>query len=289
MRSASEMNRQTHHGPEVVAAGVAAQIVRQMLSAHPDIEVAGEAGTGVEAMEMAASLRPDVILLDIQMPGSSGLDVAACLPKPRPHVVFCTAFDQYAVEAFELHAVDYLLKPVGRARLAQTLDRIRTLPGNAAREEALDQAIRRHPAGPARFLVRNGAHYLVVGEARVLYFGTEGSLTRLVADNGQYWMDPSLNELEQRLDLAKDPSLLCLTLPSLRRAYAPLRSRLRLGCHMFATTCRAATVRERLPEAGFPNSVYPSLWLCGELIFARVILKFRCKISSGFAVRESIT
>jgi two-component system LytT family response regulator len=150
--------------------------LRQMLAAHPDVEVVGEAGTGVQAMEMAAALRPDVILLDIQMPGSSGLDVAACLPKPRPHVVFCTAFDQYAVEAFELHAVDYLLKPVGRARLAQTLDRIRSLAG---------------------------AHYLVVGEARVLYFGTEGSLTRLVADGGQYWMDPSLNELEQRLDPAR--------------------------------------------------------------------------------------
>jgi len=177
--------------------------LRQMLAAHGDVEVAGEAGTGVEAMEMAARLRPDAILLDIQMPGSSGLDVAACLPKPRPHVVFCTAFDQYAVEAFELHAVDYLLKPIARARLAQALDRIRSLPGAGVREETLDQAIQRQPPAPARFLVRSGAHYLVVGEGRVFYFGTEGSLTRLVADNGQYWMDPSLNELEQRLDPAR--------------------------------------------------------------------------------------
>ena len=174
--------------------------LRQMLAAHPDVAVVGEAGTGVQAMEMAAELRPDVILLDIQMPGSSGLDVAACLPKPRPHVVFCTAFDQYAVEAFELHAIDYLLKPIGRARLAQTLDRIRGLSGVGTQEAAIDQALRRQPSTPARFLVRNGAHYLVVGEARVLYFGTEGSLTRLVADSGQYWMDPSLNELEERLD-----------------------------------------------------------------------------------------
>ena len=177
--------------------------LRQMLAAHADVAVVGEAGTGVEAMEMAAGLRPDVILLDIQMPGSSGLDVAACLPKPRPHVVFCTAFDQYAVEAFELHAVDYLLKPIGRARLAQTLERIRRLPGAGGEETALDLAIRRQNPTPARFLVRSGAHYLVVGEARVLYFGTEGSLTRLVSDSGQYWMDPSLNELEQRLDPAR--------------------------------------------------------------------------------------
>ena len=67
--------------------------LRQMLAAHPDVAVVGEAGTGVQAMEMAAGLKPDVVLLDIQMPGSSGLDVAACLPKPRPHVVFCTAFE----------------------------------------------------------------------------------------------------------------------------------------------------------------------------------------------------
>ena len=177
--------------------------LRQMLAAHPDVEVVGEAGTGVQAMEMAAELRPDVILLDIQMPGSSGLDVAACLPKPRPHVVFCTAFDQYAVEAFELHAVDYLLKPIRRGRLSQTLDRIRALAGAGVPEAALDDAIRRQHSAPARFLVRSGAHYLVVGEARVLYFGTEGSLTCLVADGGQYWMDPSLNELEQRLDPAR--------------------------------------------------------------------------------------
>ncbi|MBZ5618156.1 MAG: response regulator [Acidobacteriia bacterium] len=177
--------------------------LRQMLASHADIEVAGEAENGVEAMEMAAQLRPDLILLDIQMPGSSGIDVAACLPQPRPHVIFCTAYDQYAVEAFELCVVDYLLKPINRARLTQALDRVRSLPASGGREAALDQALRRPWSSPARFLVRSGAHYLVIGESRVLYFGSEGSLTRLVADSGQYWMDPTLNELEQRLDPAR--------------------------------------------------------------------------------------
>jgi two-component system LytT family response regulator len=173
--------------------------LRQMLAAHQDIEVAGEAGSGVEAIEMTAELHPDLILLDIQMPGSSGMDVAACLPQPRPHVIFCTAYDQYAVEAFELYAVDYLLKPVVRARLAQALERVRALGPPGGHDAPLDQALRRQRS-PARFLVRSGTNYLVIGEARVLYFGSEGSLTRLVADHGQYWMDPTLNELEQRLD-----------------------------------------------------------------------------------------
>lgn len=173
--------------------------LRQLLAAHPDIEVAAEAANGPEAMQLAAELCPDAILLDIEMPGCTGIDVAACLPHPRPHIVFCTAYDQHAVEAFELHAVDYLLKPVGRARLAQALDHLRALPPAGPREESLDRVVSSQGSSPARFLVRRGGRYLVVPESRVLYFGTEGSLTRLVAAEGEYWMDPSLNELEQRL------------------------------------------------------------------------------------------
>ncbi len=173
--------------------------LRQMLAGHADIEVAGEAETGVQAMELARDLSPNLILLDIQMPGSSGIDVAASLPQPRPAVVFCTAYDQHAVDAFELNAVDYLLKPISRARLAEALERVRALTA-PAREAALDQAVRSHRGQPARFLVRSGAHYLVVGEAKVLFFRSEGGLTQLVAEAGRYWLDPTLNELEERLD-----------------------------------------------------------------------------------------
>ncbi len=176
--------------------------LRQLLAAHADVEIVGEADTGVRAMELAAEHKPDAMLLDIQMPGCTGIDVASCLPQPRPHVIFCTAFDQHAVDAFELHAVDYLLKPISRARLAQSLERVRSL-GTAAREAALDGAARVRVAAPVRFLVRNASHYLVVGEARVLYFASEDGLTKLIADTGQYWMDPTLNELEQRLDSAR--------------------------------------------------------------------------------------
>jgi two-component system LytT family response regulator len=168
--------------------------LRQLLAAHPDVEIVAEAETGTQAMELAAEHKPDLLLLDIQMPGCSGIDVAACLPEPRPHIVFCTAYDQHAVDAFELNAVDYLLKPISRARLSQALDRARA----SAPQPALSQAAR-----PVRFLVKSAAHYVVVGESRVLYFASEEGLTKLVADSGQYWMDPTLNELEQRLDAAR--------------------------------------------------------------------------------------
>jgi DNA-binding LytR/AlgR family response regulator len=173
--------------------------LRQLLAANLDIEVCGEAESGIEAMQMTAEIRPDAILLDIQMPGCSGIDVAACLPEPRPKIIFCTAHDEYAVEAFELHAVDYLLKPIGRSRLAQALERLRSLASAADREASLDRVIRHQSFSQARFLVRNGSRYLVIHESRVLYFGTEGSLTRLVADKSEYWMDLTLNDLERRL------------------------------------------------------------------------------------------
>ena len=156
--------------------------LRQMVSAQEGFEIAGEAPTGVEAIKLVSELKPDVMLLDIQMPGCSGIDVAASLPNPRPQIIFCTAHD--------LHAVDYLLKPISRVRLAEALQRVRT-------QEVAPRL------SPARFLVKNASHYLVIGEARVLYFSSEDGLTKLIAANGQYWMGPTLNELEQRLDRSR--------------------------------------------------------------------------------------
>ena len=172
--------------------------LRQLLGAFPDVEVAGEAADGTEALERVAELRPDLVLLDIQMPGCSGLDVVASLPQPRPRIVFCTAFDQYAVDAFELHAVDYLLKPVNRARLAQALERVREASSDA--DAAVDRAARAIPNRPARFLAKHANRYRVVPDREVLYFASEEGLTKLVTDNSQYWMDPTLADLEARLD-----------------------------------------------------------------------------------------
>ena len=97
----------------------------RLLGDMPDVIVVGEAGDGGGAVALSVELRPDVVLLDIQMPAPSGLDVVSRLPEPRPHVIFVTAFDRFAVRAFELQALDYLLKPVTAARLAESLSRAR--------------------------------------------------------------------------------------------------------------------------------------------------------------------
>jgi two-component system LytT family response regulator len=173
----------------------------RMLAQHPNLTLVGEAEDGEQAIETIVEKRPDLVFLDIQMPGCSGLEVAASLSSPRPKIVFCTAFDEYAVDAFELHAVDYLLKPVSRARLARAVERVLSSAGGAESERGLDRAV----SFPSRFLARRGARYQVVPRDEVLCFLSEGGLTLLHTAEHQLWMQPSLSDLEQRLD----PRLFC--------------------------------------------------------------------------------
>ena len=115
--------------------------MRALLQDCSGVQVVGEARDGEEALEAIRRLRPDLVFLDIQMPGKSGIEVAAALDPPRPRVIYCTAFDQYAVEAFELNAVDYLLKPVTRARLGKAMERVRAQgPEQASFREEVQRA-----------------------------------------------------------------------------------------------------------------------------------------------------
>lgn len=147
----------------------------RLLSADERLEIVGEAEDGERAMEMIQEKAPDLVLLDIQMPGCSGLEVAASLSAPRPQIVFCTAYDEHAVDAFELHAVDYLLKPVNRARLSKAIDRVVA----ADRVEEPDRAIDRVAPNPTRFLARRGNRYQVVPREEVVCFVSESGLTKV--------------------------------------------------------------------------------------------------------------
>lgn len=106
--------------------------LRSLLGELPGMEVVGEAASGREAVELAAALKPDAVLLDIQMPGMDGLEAARHLAEfdPAPAVVFCTAYDDHALAAFEARAVDYLVKPIRRERLREALERARRLSGD---------------------------------------------------------------------------------------------------------------------------------------------------------------
>jgi two-component system LytT family response regulator len=191
--------------------------LRQLLAGAEQVEIVGEAEDGVQAIERVAELSPDLVLLDIQMPGCSGLEVAASLGRPRPAIIFCTAFDQYAVDAFELQALDYLLKPVNRARLQAALARVQdrragasdseaesspAAKADAAHEHELDALARREELRPVRFLARKGARYRVVPKSEVLAFTFHDGLTRVHTGQEQLWMQPTLAALARRLDPA---------------------------------------------------------------------------------------
>ena len=163
--------------------------LRRLLAAVPGAEVAGEAGDGVEALAKIAELKPDLVLLDIEMPGMRGTEVAASLPRGGPRIIFCTAYEKYAVDAFELNALDYLLKPVNRARL------------EAALAKAPSAEARLPP--PSRFLARVGERYRVVPVDDVVAFLSEEGMTKLVTRDTHYWMEPALSDLEARLDPAR--------------------------------------------------------------------------------------
>ncbi len=171
----------------------ARQFLRRLLTSHTDVEVVGEAEDGTEVIRQVATAKPDVLFLDIQMPGGNGLEVAAGLMKHRPAIVFCTAYEQHAIEAFELEAVDYLLKPVSRSRLAQALDRIRRIDPAHPIPKAQERL--------SQFLARRGGHLVVIPASKAAYFESVDGLTKIVTVTGEaYWMDSPLQVLEQRLE-----------------------------------------------------------------------------------------
>jgi two-component system LytT family response regulator len=133
------------------------------------------------------------------MPGASGLEVVRSLPAPRPKIVFCTGYDRYAVQAFELHALDYVMKPVTRARLAQTVERLREIPA-AQWESAVEKVEHGGRLGETRLLVRDGTRYRVVAQEEVEYFSSDDGISTLHTAAGRFVLDPTLNALENRLD-----------------------------------------------------------------------------------------
>lgn len=175
--------------------------LRQLLSGFDDVEILAEAQDGEQAIEQILELEPDLVFLDIQMPGCSGLEVAASLPSPGPKIIFCTAYEEYAVDAFELRAVDYLLKPVSRTRLHHAIEWARTFEADTARGE-LDRRTSAGEMYPTRFLAKRGKRYVVVSRQDVLFFESEGGLTKLQTADHHCWMQPTLEDLERRVNPA---------------------------------------------------------------------------------------
>ena len=184
---------------------LARAVLREYLGAHPDVEIVGECANGFEAVKAIAELAPDLVFLDIQMPKLDGFEVVE-LAGPKTHYVFVTAYDQFALRAFEVHALDYLLKPFSRERLDQALAHARERLGGpqaaAAGAQALaaagEAAQRRSPL--ERILIRDGARVQVIPAAQIDYIEAQDDYVQVVAFGRAWLKSQRLSELEEQLD-----------------------------------------------------------------------------------------
>jgi two-component system LytT family response regulator len=174
--------------------------LRHLLQDLDWIECVGEAADGPAVIAAVRALRPDVVLLDIQMPGYSGIDVLRQLPPPGPRIVFCTAHAEHAVTAFELGALDFLLKPFGAARLGAAFARIRASLGEPL-PPALDRYGEMLANGPMqRLFVRSGRSIQPLAVADVHRFEALGDYVTAHTSAGEHLLHLALNRLEARLD-----------------------------------------------------------------------------------------
>ena len=163
---------------------IARQELKRLLAAHPEVQVVGEAGTGEQALDLIAKTLPDVIFLDVQMPGMSGFELLERLADV-PQVIFTTAYDEYALKAFEVSALDYLVKPIAPARLDAALSKLRPRVDRQRLE---------------RVFVKDGERCWLVRVADIFLLESVGNYTRLHFANERPLVCRSLAALEERLD-----------------------------------------------------------------------------------------
>jgi two-component system LytT family response regulator len=177
--------------------------LREMLSEFSWIQWIGEASSGTAAVEAINRLRPELVFLDVQMPGLLGTDVLKHVTH-QPFVVFTTAYAQHAVAGFELGALDYLLKPFGRDRLASAMDRVRAALGEPSARPSFDRFSEALSKGPmTRLFVRSGVSIIPLAVNTVSWFEAWGDYVTAHAGSSRHVMHLSLNHLEARLDPEK--------------------------------------------------------------------------------------
>lgn len=179
---------------------LARRTLRELIDEIDWLETVGEVGDGLSAVRFIDERRPDVVFLDVELPELTGVQVLERI-EHRPRVVFTTAYDRYAVAAFELEAVDYLVKPFGRRRFRDTLQRLRRRMQEQAATPAYEGA--RNALGgphPSRLFARTGDRIVPVPVATILRLEAADDYVEAVCDGGSHLLDQTLTELEDLLD-----------------------------------------------------------------------------------------
>lgn len=185
---------------------LARQVVREFAADHPALDIIGECENGKQAVAMCNRLQPDLLFLDVQMPGLSGFEVLALLER-MPVVIFSTAYDQFAIRAFEVHAVDYLLKPYDRERFAtavgRALERLQKNSFDIDHLAALINVSTSRHSFPDRFLVKSGSRLIPVKTTDIEWIEAADDYAELHAGGSSHLCGLGLGQLEKRLDPQK--------------------------------------------------------------------------------------
>lgn len=175
-------------------------VLRELLKSHPEIALVAECANGFEALKAAAEHKPDIIFLDVQMPKLSGFDVLELLGGETP-VIFVTAYDQYAMRAFEVHAVDYLLKPVGRERFEAALERAKSRVGSKMPPAAELAAAARPPKQfLERIVVKDGTRVTLIPVTKLDYAEAQDDYVALASEGKKHLKQQTIASLEACLD-----------------------------------------------------------------------------------------
>jgi len=176
--------------------------LKRLIASEADFEIVGEAGDPASAIETVDELQPDLCFLDVRMPGGDGFDVVRGV-KHVPRVVFTTAYDEYAVKAFDMNSIDYLLKPFSKARFQEAIERVRqALVQPEPDAEKLIRALAglKQPTAvspPARVTAKRGSKILVLAPAEILWFEADETLVFARAGSGRFLVERTLTDLEQ--------------------------------------------------------------------------------------------
>lgn len=178
---------------------LARAVVKDHLSSHPEVQVIGECGDGFEAVRMAGELKPDLLFLDIQMPKLDGFEVLELL-EPRPVVVFITAHDHHAIRAFDIHAVDYLLKPFAEERFEEALRRAKERCGSAQPDPQALLKSAEEGRIRDRLVVKDGTRVSVIPLGKLEYIQAQDDYVLLKTPDKGYLKQQTISDLEARLD-----------------------------------------------------------------------------------------
>jgi two-component system LytT family response regulator len=206
--------------------------LRELLAAHPEIEIAGECANGFDAVKSISEIHPDLVFLDVQMPKLDGFEVLELIDSTTmPVVIFVTAFNQYATRAFDAHAVDYLLKPFSAERLARALERAKSRLGERRIPEGLAAEARRSGDRPQRIVVKDGTRIHIIPLAKLDYVEAQDDYVALHSEGKTHLKQQSIASVDlervARIEpYGKESRIVILTdgsrLPVSRTGYARL-------------------------------------------------------------------